>query len=1248
MAQRQVYTESIVTLNGSQAESMLKSLKNQASEYRKMLIEAQKVGDTNQIKNLEKEISACESTQKKLRKETYNYNTVLKNINGSTLNQLNKASKSLYLQMKNLVKGTKEYAQTEKDLTKINRRIREIKKDYSEIAKYTPNKMLNFTLWSTFLFRISSISKSAALQAAQLDDVYADVMKTTELTHDEVVKLNNEFKKMDTRTSREALNILARDAGKLGITGTKDILAFVRAADKINVALGEDLGEGAIRNIGKMADVFGLTKKMGIENSFTAIGSSINALGQASTASESYLVDFTQRLAGAGAQAGISIQDILGYASAMDQSGIKVEMGATAFQKFIMNMYSDTATFAKYANMEVSEFADLLKNDANRAIIAVLKSLNEKDGFAALVPIFKDMGADGARAVSALSALATNIEAVTKAQKLSNEEFEKGTSLQNEFNVKNNNRQAQLEKTQKAIKDQVLLLGEKLAPSLINVNKGIVSIIQVVSKMAGVLLPISAYLLILITRHKLLAFWQQTCVNFLGMWNRLAITGKAISLLLSDAMARLTGNTIRAAAAQKLLKETWNSTVWGVIATVIVTIGIAIYKAIARTNELKKATKEFYKETEKAKTEADDLFKILEKNEKGSNLYKQALEKLKEQYGPYITNLIDENGYLTDIAVARSIVNAQIETTIGLKLKEEAISAITEKSINKQGDLYEKLVNRIMKAYGASESTARMVASQFVQMVKDGKNLNHTATFFYNTFEKRSRRVNQLLYSFGEEYSRYIDDLNNTNKKFDGLIPKENDFIGPIPLTDEQKKELRKKEKEKVQIAFEAAEKSLDQKEKEALNKLKKRYLNKEISQIEYQAQSEALTIQFLEQRNAIYIQYGKLNEDIESRLYDTLIKQQESAAKKSEEILKKLKKTIEDIEKETAKTVNDMLSSDASINIDIEDPALEAYLDYIKDMYSKAEAIKKEIEFKGLTDRYKAEKKSLDKLLSEQFITEKEYQEKLKILKLDYAEGIAKSVVSFTQAVSDLTSAIQDVELEKLESKKEQELTLYGDTADKRAEIENKYENKKLEIQKKYADIDMAIKIAQTIAAGALAAIQAYSQGGPYAGPILAAVVAATTALQVATIVAQRNAIKNTTTSTSTSSTTTGGRVPTSGYAIGGFTTKRSSDYTPVGVVHANEWVAPADMVREDPQLFASLERQRLSKTHITSPRRFAEGGYVETDIQEYSGNREAMIKFAAAVDKLYSNPIPAYVVLSEIQKKEALSNRLKYATSK
>ena len=131
---------------------------------------------------------------------------------------------------------------------------------------------------------------------------------------------------MDTRTSREELNRLLGEAGKLGITGKENLLGFARAADVIQVALGADLGDDAVKSMGKLAEMFGLVQDMGIEKSMLKVASVINELAQNSTASEPYILEFTNRLAGIGKVANLSIDQIAGFGSVLDQNALLIRL----------------------------------------------------------------------------------------------------------------------------------------------------------------------------------------------------------------------------------------------------------------------------------------------------------------------------------------------------------------------------------------------------------------------------------------------------------------------------------------------------------------------------------------------------------------------------------------------------------------------------------------------------------------------------------------------------------------------------------------------------------------------------------------------------------------------------------------------------------------------------------------------------------------------------------------------------------
>lgn len=317
--------------------------------------------------------------------------------------------------------------------------------------------------------------KDLAADAAKMDDALGMVMKTTGLTHEEVEKLNEAFKKMDTRTSREQLNDLAYQAGKLGFNTTEAVQQFVEAADQINIALGDVLGDNATLEIAKLANVYSqstdIMEGKDLKGKMLAVGSAVNQLGKESTASESYMVDFMGRLGGVATQAGLSADQILGYASALDQQKQKLEMSATAFQKLIQQMIKKPQEFLEAARMPLGEFKKLMETDMNAAIKRVLEGFNQMGGLTALVPVFKDMGLDGARAASVVASLASNLDKVNEAQATANEHLMLANSMNKEYITMNNTKQAQREKALKNFNEQRLLLGNELYPVIISLQK---------------------------------------------------------------------------------------------------------------------------------------------------------------------------------------------------------------------------------------------------------------------------------------------------------------------------------------------------------------------------------------------------------------------------------------------------------------------------------------------------------------------------------------------------------------------------------------------------------------------------------------------------------------------------------------------------------------------------------------------------------------------------------------------------------
>ena len=311
---------------------------------------------------------------------------------------------------------------------------------------------------------LHDIVKGSVEAFAEMDQEMNNVRKYTGQSIEEVQRMNETFKQMDTRTPREQLNQLAGSAGRLGISSTSAVLEFVDAADKINVALGDDLGKGAVDAIGKLAMAFGEDETKGLRGAMLATGSAVNELAQNSAAQAGYLVDFAARLSGVGIQAGMTQSQILGLGAALDENMQKDEMAATALSQIITKMTTDSEMFARLAGKNVEEFSRLVKTDMNEALMQFFESMNKKGGFSKLAPMFEQMGLDGTRAIGVLSTLSSKIDDVRRHQELATTAYEKGTSVIDEFIVQNDTYQSKLEKARKAFSDLRIELGEKLLP----------------------------------------------------------------------------------------------------------------------------------------------------------------------------------------------------------------------------------------------------------------------------------------------------------------------------------------------------------------------------------------------------------------------------------------------------------------------------------------------------------------------------------------------------------------------------------------------------------------------------------------------------------------------------------------------------------------------------------------------------------------------------------------------------------------
>lgn len=466
-------------VNSEQAAKRLDDLKSRLVTIKQKKDEAFEKGDATAFALYSKELTKTQREIGKVETKAQTLTRALHNLDKATPKELRKTIKQLTDELNSgkIQRGSKEWNTLTGAIREAKEALRNVNNELSAVDKAQGggffknlgDKWAGFAITARGFIDTLTGAKQKMEEFvnayAQMEEAKANVRKYTGLTKKEVDELNESLQKMDTRTSREQLNALAGDAGRLGITAKDKILEFVQAADIINVALGDDLGDGAVANVGKLAMLFEEDKRMGLKDAMLATASTINELAQNSSAAAGYLEDFTARVSGVGKMAGLSQAQIMGFAAVLDENMQQDETAATAFAQLLAKMYSEPAKFAKYAGKSVKEFSDLLRNDANEAVLSFFANVKAQGGFQEIAPMLEGMGLSGTRATSVLTTIADKLDNVRKMQEMATKAYQDGTSAVDEFTVQNSTAQAELDKAKNRAADLAAELGEALYPA---------------------------------------------------------------------------------------------------------------------------------------------------------------------------------------------------------------------------------------------------------------------------------------------------------------------------------------------------------------------------------------------------------------------------------------------------------------------------------------------------------------------------------------------------------------------------------------------------------------------------------------------------------------------------------------------------------------------------------------------------------------------------------------------------------------
>lgn len=450
--------------------------------------------------------------------------------------------------------------------------------------------------------------------------------------------------------------------------------------------------------------------------------------------------------------------------------------------------------------------------------------------------------------------------------------------------------------------------------------------------------------------------------------------------------------------------------------------------------------------------------------------------------------------------------------------------------------------------------------------------------------------------------------------------------------------------------AIKLAEKSY----KEQLLLLKQQLADKTITQTQYDLKSQAAETAAINAKIAINKKYGKDTIDLDTKLVDQRLALQ-----------KQLEAALQDDGFD--QWMADQAKADEAAFLELcdqmeaeLDAEIQETFDHFDDLRNKAKfgAVTKTARISLVTEGRDNQLAELEEMHDMMMLSEEEYLERKKLINEEAAKEIAEISMEswknsvdmagmFLDQMSNLVGSLREAEMTNLDAQMEAELAAAGDNAEERERIENEYQQKKLETEKKYADVDMGINIAKTIADGALAIMKAFADLGPIAGGIMAALIGATTIAQIATIVAQRNAIKNASVTSGSSSAPSSGNVV--GFSEGGYT-GQGGRLEVAGVVHRGEYVVPQPELR-DPEvasMVSSIERKRRGRTSKNALPGYAEGGFAEEEASRMSEESATVLQdIRAILVDIKGNPIPAYVVLSQLEAQQSRQARFNNVTS-
>lgn len=1038
--------------------------------------------------------------------------TVTVNIDGSQLNNtvpgIQKKIRELTRDVKKMTIGTEEYNKTVKKISDLNSILADHKRAIRGVAEET--KSLGekigavadfFNKWyysvQTALDAFGGLTTSArnAVNAyAEMEEAMADVRKYTGQTSGQVHEMNEDFKKMNTRTARAELNALAGSAGRLGITNKEVIEEFVDGANMLNVALGDDLGDKAVEQVGKLAHMFGEDDKKGLRGAMLATGSAVNELAQSSSANAGYIVNFTADLSGVAIQAGMTQTQIMGLASALDQNMQEEATASTVFSQLITKMYQEPARFAALAGQDVKSFTNLLKTDANEALLKFLSAMQATGGFDKMAPMFSEMKLEGTRAVGVLSAVASHLDQVREAQLIANDAYSDGTSIIKEYNVQNNTVQANIDKAKKQFLDLSIELGEKLLPLvqhsitagslLVRTIRLLYGVGEFMIKHAAAIAAVSAALLfyngvlsITLIKTKLYNVYLGIAIALDTSWRASVKLTRAALVAVHAVWALVTKGVQGYIVVMRAAKLASLTNPWAALATVLSVVGVAIYSAVKAWQEHKKAVHDNLQEVKEAnaikqqqaeidkkvadshveeKTRIEQLNRIIHSNAYSVNERRAAIVALQEIIPSYHASISNEGKlYNENIGSVKEYIKQLDRLAMAQAISEQKVKIARQRLALKQK---EQRIRHSIKAVNAEIESNPEYYKEYYNYKEGGRTMRGVSHALAE--KERERGVhehrlkdNQSQQKILQARERALDNMVESDKELKSAV------VSQI-VRNNSKDNASGVVKHGHYVSSENADKAAAARRKEEVEAEKK--VEKELDAIstEYENKRTKAKEAYLKGDIATQENYNRIVEDLQLEELNKKLEVAGLEPKKRAEIEKKIldyKVKLYDQLKEIEQSFGDTEAEQLEHELDKNKQKYEQDLALLNNLHDK-KIITEQVfqdDLKKLKERFDKENEQAEKESAERTIAEaKKKFEKLlqEQKKAKIKEGLLENM-SDAEKLEAWRDFLKDY-IGELSLSNEQREALQEEINDTESGIQEESLEKQLDLIKKYCDI--------------------------------------------------------------------------------------------------------------------------------------------------------------------------------------------------